>query len=88
MSNLEETIAINSFPDTIAENQRKLELYSAIIDEYQKEIIPGFQERTEEAEAENKRLLVALHESIASPKGVVPDSAVEFYDPERFYDDV
>ena len=71
MSNLEETMAINSFHDTIAENQRKLELYSAIIDEYKKEIIPGFQERTEEAEAENQRLLVALHESIASPKGVV-----------------
>ena len=86
MSNLEETIAINSFPDTIAENQRKLELYSAIIDEYQNEIIPGFRERTEETEAENQRLLVALHESIVSPKGVVPDSAVEFYDPERFYE--
>lgn len=31
-----------------------------------------------------KELLVALHDSINSPKGVVPDSAVKFYQPEEF----
>lgn len=31
------------------------------------------------------RLLVALHDAIGRPKGVVPDSAAEFYDPHRFY---
>ena len=29
----------------------------------------------------NQRLLQALHDAIARPKGVVPDSALEFYDP-------
>ena len=30
------------------------------------------------------RLLTALHDAINRPKGVVPDSALEFYDPNRF----
>jgi hypothetical protein len=29
----------------------------------------------------NQRLLQALHDAINRPKGVVPDSALEFYDP-------
>jgi hypothetical protein len=29
----------------------------------------------------NQRLLQALHDAIERPKGVVPDSALEFYDP-------
>ena len=28
------------------------------------------------------KLLTALHDAIDRPKGVVPDSAIEFYDPE------
>ena len=31
-------------------------------------------------EAENARLRTALHDAINRPMGVVPDSAVEFYD--------
>lgn len=30
----------------------------------------------------NQRLLQALHDAIDSPECVVPDSALEFYDPE------
>lgn len=30
-------------------------------------------------------LLVALHDAIDRPKGVVPASADRFYDPQRFY---
>jgi hypothetical protein len=30
--------------------------------------------------AESERLRIALNDAINSPKGVVPDSAVEFYD--------
>lgn len=44
-------------------------------------------ERAERAtsapEDERERLLVALHDAIRRPMGVVPDSAAEFYDPER-----
>ena len=29
-------------------------------------------------------LLIALHDAINSPKGVVPDSALEYYDPETY----
>ena len=29
-----------------------------------------------------ERLLEALHDAIDRPKGVVPDSAIEFYDPD------
>lgn len=32
-----------------------------------------------------ERLLVALHDAINRPMGVVPASAEEFYDPQRFY---
>ena len=32
------------------------------------------------------RLLQALHDAINRPKGVVPDSALEFYDPEMCED--
>ena len=31
-------------------------------------------------ETEKKRLLIALHDAIKRPMGVVPDSALEFYD--------
>lgn len=30
-----------------------------------------------------ERLMVALHDAICRPQGVVPDSALEFYDPDR-----
>lgn len=33
--------------------------------------------------SENERLRTALHDAIRRPMGVVPDSAVEFYDPTR-----
>ena len=33
-----------------------------------------------EIESENERLRTALHDAINRPKGVVPDSAVEFYE--------
>ncbi|KMO32511.1 hypothetical protein VQ02_23490 [Methylobacterium variabile] len=33
------------------------------------------------AQAENARLLIALHDAIRQPMGVTPDSAVEFYSP-------
>jgi hypothetical protein len=35
--------------------------------------------------ADGHPLLQALHDAINSPKGVVPDSALEFYDPKKFY---
>lgn len=35
--------------------------------------------------AQNARLRKALHDAIAAPMGVVPDSAVRFYEPEKFY---
>lgn len=34
-----------------------------------------------------EQLLQALHDAINSPKGVVPDSALEFYDPKKYYED-
>jgi hypothetical protein len=34
-------------------------------------------------EEERERLLVALHDAIRRPLGVVPDSAAEFYNPDR-----
>lgn len=34
----------------------------------------------------NQRLLQALHDAINLPKGVVPDSALEFYNPEMCED--
>lgn len=34
----------------------------------------------QESERENARLRIALHDAINRPMGVVPDSAVEFYD--------
>jgi hypothetical protein len=37
----------------------------------------------EEVAAENERLRVALHEAITRPMGVVPDAALEFYDPKH-----
>ena len=33
--------------------------------------------------AENIRLRIALHDAINRPMGVVPDSAVEFYEQDR-----
>jgi len=36
---------------------------------------------------ENYRLRAALHDAINSPKGVVPESADEFYNPVPFYPD-
>lgn len=56
-----------------------------IVDEYQKNIIPGFRERTEKVEANNKELIKALQDAINSPKGVVPDSCMGFYNPEGDY---
>ncbi len=38
-----------------------------------------------EAAGEIAGLQVALHDAINRPKGVVPDSALEFYDPHKFY---
>lgn len=32
------------------------------------------------------RLKIALHDAINSPKGVVPDSALEFYDAKKYYE--
>lgn len=32
--------------------------------------------------SKNERLLEALHDAIDRPKGVVPDSAIEFYKPD------
>jgi len=34
------------------------------------------------------RLLIALHDAINRPKGVVPASAEAFYDPQTYYADV
>jgi len=41
--------------------------------------------RIKELEKENFKLRNALHDAINRPKGVVPDSACEFYEPEKFY---
>jgi len=34
---------------------------------------------------ENEQLRRALHDAIDHPKGVVPDSAAEFYEPHTYY---
>ena len=39
----------------------------------------------EELAAENHRLLIALHEAINRPKGIVPHEAEEFYDQDFYY---
>lgn len=37
----------------------------------------------QESERENARIRIALHDAINRPMGVVPDSAVEFYDQDK-----
>jgi len=39
----------------------------------------------EELEKENYLLRSALHDAINKQKGVVPDSALKFYEPHRWY---
>jgi len=42
-------------------------------------------EAIKKLEKENFKLRSALHDAITKPMGVVPDSAIEFYDPKRWY---
>lgn len=53
-------------------NQSQAELYKAV-------------KAAKAAELENAALRRALHDAIKRPLGVVPDSALPFYDPVRYY---